>query len=58
MNSAGLTYGAASDAADHLHSADEVTHGDLVAALVNALNRIARLEARIEALERAQGEGR
>jgi hypothetical protein len=58
MNSAGLTHGAASDAADYLNSTSSPTQDELLSALVNALNRIARLEARIEVLERVQGEAR
>lgn len=52
MNHAGLTHGEAGDVADHLMGAEDVDVSALTGALINALYRIARLEARVDELER------
>lgn len=46
-----LTHGEASFAADYLNSSNDVTPAETIAALINALNRIDRLETRIEKMQ-------
>jgi len=51
MTSAQLTYGEARTVAAYLSSAPAVQQSDLHAALINALNRIEKLETKIARLE-------
>lgn len=53
MRASEITYGEARDVSDWLHvtDTDDIGQGDLVGALVNALNRIDALEKRLAKAE-------
>ncbi len=52
MRASELTHGEARNVADFLNTANVVNECDLVSCLVNAMNRIANLEKRLEKAER------
>ncbi len=52
MRASELTHGEARDVADYLNSAPDINEWEMLSALINAMNRIAALEKRLEKAER------